>query len=203
MFRNVYAISIRPERRAAFRTRMPSLSMNTRWVGVDGRLLDMDKLRAAGMKSELKRGQLGCFLSHRSIWQHMRKRKLRYAWVFEDDARWLMQPTKVRQAVNWMNKEHPAWDVLLLGRNPRKKENAERVSDTVVRTGAFWGMFGYIIRGSAVRKLLQDPRTKTMALPCDVLLSRMAQNGELHVFALDPDVISYVDTLRSDTFRIV
>jgi len=200
---DAFVISIRPERALLFRKRMKQILPFMRSSsGVDGRNLNMDSLSLQGrVKKKMKRGVVGCFMSHRRIWKWVLENKCKKALIMEDDAVLLRPFISINKALNVLNLLDSDWDILLLGRNPRKCQNGKEVAKGLFRTGPFWGMFAYIISQKGVQKLL--PLSTFIHKPVDVLVSDLAQEGILNVYALTPETMSYVKEFKSDTFRIV
>ena len=205
---HMFVISIRPHRLIPLKQQLRGLARYVHsWKGVDGHRLNRRNLIKSDQmnsKSKLKRGEMGCFLSHKRIWQTVAKRKPHFAFVMEDDMRWTRGYVHARgaiaRAVAQVSKADPNWDLLILGRNPRKRKNLERVGKDVVRTSDFWGMFAYLIRPKGARKLLLDSRTKGLLVPCDVLVSRMNKERVLRVYAMSPEACTYHTLYKSDTF---
>ena len=204
--KNVFVISIRATRKRDFQLRMrPIVPFVKTWSGVDGRRLDLQNLKDQGI--QMKRGVLGCFLAHRRIWQLIVQQKLKRGLIMEDDAIWVQKYTHARYVVTkallYLETKHPGWDILLLGRNPRKCENKESITSRLVKTGAFWGLFSYIISAKGARTLVQCAETRFPQKPCDVLVSDLAVAGSLEVYALRNEACTYITRLKSDTFGIL
>lgn len=178
--------------------------------GVNGKHLNKKKLQAdktlSAKRTSMKRGVIGCFLSHRRIWQIVDTKNYSHAVIFEDDARPLTNlrsiGTRISTIIRSLNKHAPNWDVLLLGRNPRKAKNGDRLTKYCVRSGAFWGLFAYVIRNKTVRILAKQKTVQEISLPVDVLLSRLGRKRVIQVFAADPPLFRYDATFKSMTFGI-
>jgi GR25 family glycosyltransferase involved in LPS biosynthesis len=208
---DVFVISIREERLRHFRTRMyPIVPLVRSWSGVNGELLDLPTLKREGLlakDAELGRGQVGCFFSHRFIWQYVADNNIPYALVMEDDAKWADRYQDARRLVTrklaYLNQYQPNWDILLLARSPNKRENQYKVTAGIRKTGPFFGLFAYIVSSRGALKLMKDNRVKTPCEPVDVVVSDMAAEGTLEVFALVPEACGYLTSLESDTDGIV
>lgn len=79
-----------PDRLAAFRDQMEGLELTfERVAAVDGCDIPEEEVhRLLQNKSHLfslKRGEMGCFLSHRKVWNIIVERKLNWAFIAEDD----------------------------------------------------------------------------------------------------------------------
>lgn len=208
---DVFVISIRQGRKKDFQKRMkPIVPLVRRWSGVDGRLLDLATLKREGLlaeKADMKRGEVGCFFSHRRIWQHVADTQIRHALVMEDDATWAMEYTEARtlvaQKLEHLNQIQPDWDILLLARSPVLRKNQDTVAPGVVKTGPFYGLFAYVVSSRGARKLMNDNGVKTPCKPVDCVVSEMAAAGTLEVFALSTEACSYRKELKSDTSGIL
>jgi GR25 family glycosyltransferase involved in LPS biosynthesis len=208
---DVFVISIREERKRHFQTRMKQIVRLVRsWSGVDGERLHLPTLMREGLlakDAQLKRGQVGCFFSHRFIWQYVADNNIPYALVMEDDAKWAKRYKDARRLVTrklaYLNQYQPNWDILLLARSPIKRKNLYRVTAGIRKTGPFFGLFAYIVSSRGALKLMNDNRVKTPCEPVDVVVSDMAAEGTIEVFALVPEACGYLTSLESDTDGIV
>uniref|UniRef100_A0A6C0BQN9 Glycosyl transferase family 25 domain-containing protein n=1 Tax=viral metagenome TaxID=1070528 RepID=A0A6C0BQN9_9ZZZZ len=197
----IYGISIRKDRKERFLKRLGTLRKYVKGIhGVNGITLKPRQGCAPGCK--LRRGQIGCFFSHRQIWRRMLAANHPIACVFEDDVTFYAHfPQRVIQAIKYLNRHQPKWDVLYLGRNYKKRKNLKKVGPGLVVPGYSWGMFAYIISHRGARKLLKHKHTQQLRVPCDVLLANLGLQGYLNNFALFPCACGYL-TLGSDTNRI-
>jgi GR25 family glycosyltransferase involved in LPS biosynthesis len=193
----VFVISIRSHRRMLFRHRMSTMVPMVRsWAGVNGETLS----HIAG--HPLKRGQLACFQSHYRIWKVIDNQKLAHGLIFEDDCMWNSDVNPGGRISDALAHLKGNWDVLLLGRNPRLREDRKTVGPGIVRTGKFWGCFGYLVSRRGARKLVRNPQIMAMKLPLDNLMSRLGMDGTLDIFVLNPEICTFVRSFKSDTFGI-
>ncbi|XP_064231671.1 inactive glycosyltransferase 25 family member 3 isoform X2 [Aotus nancymaae] len=100
-FDEVFVISLarRPDRRERMLTSLWEMEISGRVVdAVDGRMLNSSAIRSLGVDllpgyqdpysgRTLTKGEVGCFLSHYSIWEEVVARGLARVLVFEDDVR--------------------------------------------------------------------------------------------------------------------
>ena len=203
--RNMYVITIRPERMEAFRQRMGRLMEYTTVVnGVDGSKLDKTQLvrdrmyKTASKWSDLNRGELGCFLSHKSVWQHFLTTDKQYACIMEDDLdlRPFQEITShLQTGLHELNRVSPKWSLLYLSRNPAIAVSMRQVSPHILATnGRSWGLFFYVITRPAAEFLLKESRTIHEAV--DIFVST-----KIRGFALYPRACSvHID--KSDTVGI-
>ena len=175
------------------------------WVGIDGRKLNLGKLLEKQIiKKPMKRGVIGCFLSHLKIWKKIHTQNLGPVLIMEDDATWKRSFAfglkRINVAMRYLNQTHPSWDILLLGRNPRRCENQKQITNNLAHSGQFWGLFSYIVSKKGAAKLAQ---IQGIEKACDVLVSDLGLKGELNIFAFTDEICTYIQKYKSDTFRIV
>lgn len=178
----VFGISISDRRRQQCEQRIQV----HKWFGVDGRTLESHP--------KLTRGEVGCFMSHRQIWEYMYTENIQTALIIEDDVQfypgWQIRTERALERL----KDQP-WDMLYVGRNYRKRLNKAFFCRGIARPGPSWGMFGYILHLRGAKKLLAAPEVQHIQTPCDVLLPELK---DLEVYALHPCACTYL-TLGSDT----
>lgn len=153
-------------RQAAMRPQLEALGLDFRFVdAVDGRALTSwpaqydrrRRLRHFGF--DMSPGEIGCFLSHRRIWEHVVKTE-KTVLVLEDDA--LVCPDLL-QALHFACNASPTWDLLRLcgartGPNIRYELTrqgrfalVEELIDPILS-------LAYVLRPSGARKLLGASR---------------------------------------------
>lgn len=175
--RNILIISIRPDRLERCRQRLGPLGQYVLNVdGVDGTGLDMGHLkqtkqyRPIDKWNHMTKGELGCFLSHRKMWQYAVDHELPYCFILEDDCNLRPSPKVLhllQTALVETNGE--ALDLLFVGRDPRLCRAKRRISEHLVEVDKTWGLFAYVVSQRAARALLLA--TRTMVHPVDVFVS--------------------------------
>jgi glycosyl transferase family 25 len=145
----------------------------TRVDAVDGRTIDRKSIKIDSYRS-MKRGEIGCWMSHRRAW----KKKFvpgSHLIVCEDD---VVLPADFQNQVEQLKKTLPDdWEVASFGATDlwrRKYQNTvgkvSVASDDWLRVnGDCYGTQCYMIRDSVARRLLESD---TMTAPIDVELSR-------------------------------
>lgn len=203
--RHVFVISVRKERRERAEQRLSVIRGLVRsWQGVLGSKLNRQELVQHGVvaaECRLRMGEIGCFLSHRRIWEQVRGRKLGPTLILEDDT--TFQPTvatsaAVRAALEQLRGVR--WDVLLLGRNRRRMHNRSKVSRDLVVPRLWCGLFCYVVNGPrAAARLLRLSGVKPVGdIPVDTLLSRAGARNEIRVVACRESLSGFF-TWGSDT----
>lgn len=153
--------------------------MYKRWDAVDGKKLTDEEISNKIKflpnymdpyhKRPMKKGEIGCFLSHYKIWEDVVKNKLNKVIVFEDDIRFSKNATGIlRRLVSDLDTTNEEWDFIYLGRrkeNPKAKEyfiTGHKHLSSV--TYSYWTL-GYALSNNGARKLLEGkPMEKMMAL---------------------------------------
>ncbi|XP_076008901.1 procollagen galactosyltransferase 2 [Genypterus blacodes] len=178
----------RLDRRTRMLKTMASLGLHaTLSSAVDGKALNTSQLQALGIEMlpgykdpysgrVLTRGEIGCFLSHHSIWTQMIERGLQKVLVLEDDVRFEPRFKRRMQAImDAVEKAQLDWDLIYVGRKRMQVQQPERsvagVDNLVVADYSYWTL-GYALSQQGARKLLAaQPFTKM--LPVDEYLPVM------------------------------
>mmetsp|Transcript_105125 Transcript_105125/g.201792 ORF Transcript_105125/g.201792 Transcript_105125/m.201792 type:complete len:451 (-) Transcript_105125:459-1811(-) len=112
----------------------------------------------------LTTGEVGCFMSHFTIWRHMVDNNIDSALILEDDFDF-QEDFKRRLGQAIEEAEHEDWNLFYVGRSPVDGD-WRRVSEHVVEPGYTLWTLGYIIRLDAARALL-DARVEGCMAPLD------------------------------------
>jgi len=174
--RNMYVISIRERRLAAFKSRMgPLMSYVTVVNGVDGSLIDKDDMirkklyRPLNANNDLTRGQIGCFQSHASVWEHFLSTDNEYACIMEDDLNLSPRQEIASHIQTGITELAGRWNLLFLSRNPDLCMGMKLISPHNVIAQRSWGLFFYVISKNAAKILLSKSRPITYA--ADIFVS--------------------------------
>lgn len=163
----------RPDRRKRMEASFAELHLDVTVVNaVDGQLLTDDELKRLGVKlmpgykdpyhkRPMKRGEIGCFLSHYNVWKEVVKKNYDIAMILEDDVRF--EPFFTRKMIYLIEelKRLPfQWDLVYLGRKrlQEKEEEPVKGTDYLVWAGYSYWTLGYLLSSQGAKKLLvQDP----------------------------------------------
>jgi len=84
---------------------------------VDGRTLDLEMMRSQGilqwdnhLRRDLTAGEVGCYLSHISVWKTLLERKLKTALICEDDVVWRIDANAIID--RFMSEVPCDWDII-------------------------------------------------------------------------------------------
>ncbi|KAF0300807.1 Glycosyltransferase 25 family member [Amphibalanus amphitrite] len=221
-FDHIYIISL--ERRQARRKRATTLFNE---LGIDADIInafDGRKLNESYMlrhnitmlsgyrdpilKRPLTYGEVGCFLSHHSIWTDIVRNDYRRAIVFEDDAHPPLDfERKLTEAVDELDRLHPDWDLLYLYRETHFLKDGEDTSEPVqgserlMRPGYSYSGMAYALSWSGALKLVREKPLQKM-VPVDELLPIMygqhpnkhwnrqfSGSGSMKAFAIHPRIL--------------
>lgn len=123
----------------------------------------------------LTKGEVGCFLSHYSIWEEVVTRGLAQVVVFEDDVRFESNfKGRLEQLMEEVEAEKLPWDLIYLGRkqvNPEEEAVVEGLPHLVVAGYSYWTL-AYVLSLAGARKLLASQPLRRM-LPVDEFLPIM------------------------------
>lgn len=147
---------------------------------------------------ELTKGELGCALSHISIYKHMVDKNIKQAVIFEDDIQIEEDFSSIIQNINTLPDN---WELILLGyfNGPVKKEklvksylrDRKKITDThklvrLKQTAS--GAHGYLINLKGARKLIEVLRT--ISLPID---EYTGNDNYTNLYAVFPRVVRVHD----------
>ncbi|XP_062938230.1 inactive glycosyltransferase 25 family member 3 isoform X3 [Cynocephalus volans] len=188
-FNEVFVISLarRPDRRERMLSSLWEMEISGRVVdAVDGRMLNTSVIRSLGVDllpgyqdpysgRTLTKGEVGCFLSHYSIWEEVVARGLAKVVVFEDDVRFESNfKGRLEQLMEEVEAEKLPWDLIYLGRkqvNPEEEVAVEGLPGLVVAGYSYWTL-AYTLSQAGARKLLASQPLHRM-LPVDEFLPIM------------------------------
>ncbi|KAG8512816.1 putative inactive glycosyltransferase 25 family member 3 [Galemys pyrenaicus] len=188
-FDEVFVISLarRPDRRERMLSSLWEMGVSGQVVdAVDGRTLNSSILRRLGVDllpgyqdpysgRTLTKGEVGCFLSHYSIWEEVVARGLAQVAVFEDDVRFESNfRGRLEQLMEEVEAEKLPWDLIYLGRkqvNPEEEAAVEGLPRLVVAGYSYWTL-AYVLSLAGARKLLASQPLRRM-LPVDEFLPIM------------------------------
>ena len=108
-------LSRRPDRMAVMDHQFHELGYSVRWLeAVDGRTLPEEAVRRWNetTRRPLRRGELGCTLSHMAAWREAWDAGWPYVWILEDDVRLGLPPEVLGRGVGELNEVEPDWDLL-------------------------------------------------------------------------------------------
>ncbi|XP_048200068.1 inactive glycosyltransferase 25 family member 3 [Perognathus longimembris pacificus] len=189
-FGEVFVIGLarRPHRRARMLSSLREMEISGRVVdAVDGRLLNRSILRTLGVDllpgyqdpfsgRTLTKGEVGCFLSHYSIWEEVVARGLAQVLVFEDDVYFKSNfRGRLEQLMRDVAAQKLPWDLIYLGRkqvNPEEELAVEGLPGLVVAGYSYWTL-AYALSLAGARKLLASQPLHRM-LPVDEFLPIMS-----------------------------
>lgn len=186
-FSEIYMINLnrRTERRVKMEATLKELGLAfTHLEAVDGKLLTDEVLIEKGItllpeyadpyhKRSMTMGEIGCFLSHYTIWQKMVELNQEEVLVLEDDIRF--EPSFNDRALRLMEeaREIGGWDLIYFGRK-RLQENEAflKESESFVKVSYTYWTLGYVISLEGAKKLLAAEPLKRL-LPVDEFLPIM------------------------------
>ena len=224
-----YVVNLRrrPDRRARMERVLPAawdVQFTSDWDGpMDGQAIDPGDLPGFGVyrwelasdnpwwSRPLKRGELGCAISHWTCWQRAAADGADPALILEDDAVLVEDcAARLRSRLARLSATDPHWDLLYLGRWALDDED-RAVTEGVVRPGYSYCTFGYLLSASGLRKVLGCGFERAL-IPVDELIPalyldhpradiRALYPKRLRAYALEPPLVTQLpkDEAGSDT----
>lgn len=195
---SVYVINLErnPDRLDFISKRLKKIEINFKRVdAVDGNALSEDFIESFREQSKRptgwKLGQIGCFLSHRKVWETIVEDDEKYAVVLEDDLHISDSISSMLVDLNWIPEDA---DVIRL-ENTTNWVKLEKVGEVHERDicslgSDSWCTGAYIISRNAAKFLLEQDQS--LWLPSDTYmfsktLSKVAR--ELTVYQINPSLV--------------
>jgi glycosyl transferase family 25 len=158
----------------------------------------------------LKKGEIGCSLTHLHCWNHIVETDIGISLILEDDIIFSEKfCTKLELILDKLRNRQLEWELLYLGREPL--QNDELLFEDIVKPGYSFGTFAYMITYNGARKLL-DAHFERSLIPADEFLSAMCVHHprpdvskrfkpNLNAYAVKPPLVSILpgDETDSDT----
>lgn len=209
----VINLKIRPNKKKKTLEELNKNNLTATFIeAFDGRFLDLINLRNhAIIKTNpnyrlLRRGEIGCYLSHLKCWDLILKSEKPYGLVLEDDVVFL-DNFRNKFNVIFNRIKDMEWDIIGLGRRCKYgwfKENCNSgkflYSDAFYPSVVGYGAFAYIIKPETIKKLLKI--TFPISKPIDVVILEEHAKGNIKVISFLQDLVTVHDIIHSDTMGI-
>jgi GR25 family glycosyltransferase involved in LPS biosynthesis len=183
---------------------------------IDGSKLDVNDLENKNiyntnktisyMDRVLRKGEIGCALSHIFIWAKMlNNTQSKYFLIFEDDAILINNfKSKLIDVLNDI--ENKEWDVLYLNENCYKHfgemcDGKNFTDKTLLPNRIGYGMYGYVINKKFVEKIINNLLPIYYAI--DVLLDEESLKNNLICIRSKEVLVHYNKNFHSDTQNII
>lgn len=233
----IYVINLRkrPDKKEKMEAELARHGLRATFIdAVDGRDLDLDALKEertvvdalprplqGGLHKmwsrSLRRGEVGCYMSHLEAWHAILGTESPYGLVLEDDVEFVpgfrRKLASLLGAGGGVGGEGERWDILYLGRTCYHHSDfyhddrcitGDAVSDGIRQliypTVLGWGNFAYVIRRDTILKLL--PHMYPIGRPIDHVLPELYERGEIKCAGLREDIAWVTSHTDSDTKRI-
>lgn len=163
-----------------------------------------------GNDYNMRKGIVGCALSHIKLWVELMKSNVDMFLIFEDDIK--LAPNFQQKLFGVLSKiVHADWDIIYLGHHLFKKYKTDDDFDpekdpVLVKTDSktslqqsMGGAFAYIINKKCIKSLLEFINKRGMTNAIDTMMQKA--NDELNVFYCKPHIVysKVVDNLQCDS----
>lgn len=198
-----------PERLASFEKQMEGLGLTfERVTAVDHSDISEEEVKRLQKNSSQllpwDKGAMGCFLSHRKVWQIIVKRELGWAFIAEDDLH-IAKANPFFEDKNWL--PHDA-DIVKAETFRRRVSLAERSGakvdghDLRKLKSSHLGGGGYFINTHAAQLLLNE--TERVSDPVDHIIFDLSFGifQQMNVYQIDPAICVQDFLLQDDQHRV-
>jgi glycosyl transferase family 25 len=181
----IYGISIRTARLRGLTDRLSPLEF-TIVDGVNGerlmpRALEEDRIYKPLPYMRLSRGTLGCYLSHRSVWEKIAEGEDEYALVLEDDANFTARDVKhVKKLVEEVHEFDHHWNVIIIGQVTKRGVRDRKAPKGMFVPAPSFGLHAYIVSKRGAAHLLAD--ALPIKDPVDIYVTSVPMKGRYATF---------------------
>lgn len=191
----------RPDRLINMKKRIAALDLNIeRFEAVLGGKLDHSKLSFKGKIKTMNNGEIGCFISHATIYQKIKDNGWKHTLILEDDALFCDDFLNVLAG---LEKQLPEdWDMFFLGQwnydhldnggnevGGEKYALKERITDNekynLYKANRCWLTHAYAVNLKSIDYLIDN--TKDLYSSIDNVLADIQH--KLNVYAVNPNII--------------
>lgn len=171
--------------------------------------IDIDKMVSNNLINNkinrpMRRGEIGCYLSHIKSWESFLKSNYKYALILEDDAVFL---NDFKNKLNDLMEEIDfPFDIIYLNDNCEhhfgdKCLYGVQKSKNLFKPGTVgYGLYGYLLSREGAKKLIDI--ALPIEMPIDDKTMRMYEDGELIGYKLIEPYIFVASIIDSDTMNI-
>lgn len=154
----------------------------------------------------MRRGEIGCYLSHIKCWDMIAESGHDYALVIEDDVVFV---DNFKQKINNMLTElaNYDWDVFCLGRNCKTShgfdgfcKNGAKINNFLYPDVLGYATFAYIIRSDCIKKIL--PSMTPITQPIDMVTLEKNRDKEIKFIVPLNNMVNINNFKDSDTISI-
>lgn len=223
---DVYVINLkhRTNKRDYMKTQLNNCNLKCKiFEAIDGSLLNLDSLINRNivsqnksrefMKREMRRGEIGCALSHILIWHSMLASEKEYFLIFEDDAI-LVKNFKTKLLDLLQDVSTVDWDILYLNKNCNKHFGKNCVGKdytnlTIHPSRIGYGLYGYVINKKFAEKCfnkIYNDNIKLLFPLCaaiDVYVDYKGFTGNFICIRSKETLVDYDRNCISDTQKII
>lgn len=190
------------DRRAMMEAQLEKLGIHnyTIWPAVEGASLDLDrcdaydgKMRRLFFGRDLTASEVGCLLSHRSVYEHMVREGIDYAIVLEDDC---VLSEDFQEIVAQLQKLPVKWDLVRFISRDKVSKQCMPIARFFKHymlariTGYPGGAYAYLLSQKGAKKLLSKMQKNWV--PVDTLHGQVLRTG-LKVFGVVPSPVSHYE----------
>ena len=151
------------------------------------------KRRYIRQGSEMSRGEIGCFLSHISLWKKLLDSNEQSMMIFEDDARSLHSVDVLNDYVDSVTE---SYDILYLGKCLCDCLSLRRITDSLYEVKHILCTHAYIITRSGAQKMLSSSATCSAV---DQWINKVKKKiPDLKLVAFHPSLI-YQDVINTES----
>ncbi len=167
---------------------------------VNGKKIDFKKLKKKEGENDndwihtmgKRRGEVGCYLSHRNIIDKIRtNQSSKYSIILEDDFQVNTDDlySSVKNIIDSLNNEKKDFDMIYLGN--LNHNHAEKIKDNIYELNKkqhLWGTHGYLVNHQSCDKIYN--LIQKMKMPIDTIYQYLLYKDKLKGYVIYPTIIN-------------
>lgn len=158
----------------------------------------------------LKKGEIGCLLSHLSILKHALENNFDIIWILEDDVVILDDPYEIPLLLNELSEIDPEWDIFytdirncwhIKGKYTHQLvKNNDYINEKFIRVRNRYGCYSMIISKNGIKKILNHFFNKKLSKPIDVDIHLIPN---IRKYSPSWNIVSWLFEFHSDTSSFI
>jgi GR25 family glycosyltransferase involved in LPS biosynthesis len=186
-------------------------------IGVNGSHLNKKSLihhRLIKKNNFLRKGEIGCFLSHQKVWLDMIQNQIPFAFIMEDDIDYdkTLHDERLSEIVNVLGQNQNKWDICYTSYYFMRwfdgTEKKDQWNEEIIPTIGWTGLVGYFLTLNGATILYDSTSAILPNDPVDVFIGKLVTKKQLRALRIKPQLCadiysnSWTSIFNSDTIRI-
>ena len=135
----------------------------------------------------IRRGEIGCGLTHIGAWQKAHEENWNQVLFFEDDAFW--QEGKLKEILSKIKECKADWSLAYLGRTAQSPDTEDEVDDFFVRPSFSYNAHAYLVKKDGIAKLANSAALQNIVVADEILPAFVSGHRRVDMNRVYPKVM--------------